>query len=120
MTTAPRTLAGRETRAAEQPDEADGAGKLERRRLSRCYADNSEVAAREAMWRRDAGGLTWFAKGVSASDARRAIPLDLLVYDAVGVVVTLQVVLSGVLNVLGLGHRRGVPLLCHWVGLRFV
>ena len=45
--------------------------------------------------------LTWFAKGVNASDARRAILLDLLVYDAIGVVVTLQVVLSGVLNVLG-------------------
>jgi hypothetical protein len=45
--------------------------------------------------------LTWFAKGVSASDAKRAILLDLLVYDAIGVVVTLQVVLSGVLNVLG-------------------
>ncbi len=47
--------------------------------------------------------LTWFAKGVTASDARRAILLDLLVYDAIGVVVTLHVVLSGVLNVLGWG-----------------
>jgi hypothetical protein len=45
--------------------------------------------------------LTWFAKGVNASDARRAILLDLLVYDAIGVVVTLQVVVSGVLNALG-------------------
>jgi len=45
--------------------------------------------------------LTWFARGVSASDARRAILLDLLVYDAIGVVVTLQVVVSGVLNGLG-------------------
>ena len=47
--------------------------------------------------------LTWFAKGVSAHDARRAILLDLLVYDAIGVVITLQVVVSGVLNVLGWG-----------------
>jgi hypothetical protein len=45
--------------------------------------------------------LTWFAKGVTASDAKRAILFDLLVYDAIGVVVTLQVVLSGVLSVLG-------------------
>lgn len=47
--------------------------------------------------------LTWFAKDVKASDARGAILLDLLVYDAIGVVVTLLVVLSGVLNVLGWG-----------------
>ena len=45
--------------------------------------------------------LTWFAKDVSAADARRAILLDLLVYDAIGVIVTLLVVLSGVLNALG-------------------
>jgi hypothetical protein len=47
--------------------------------------------------------LTWFAKDVTASDARRAILLDLLVYDAIGVVVTLLVVVSGVLNSLGWG-----------------
>jgi uncharacterized sodium:solute symporter family permease YidK len=47
--------------------------------------------------------LTWFAKGVSAPDARRAILLDLLVYDAIGVVITVQVLVSGVLNVLGWG-----------------
>jgi len=47
--------------------------------------------------------LTWFAKGVKAPDARGAILLDLLVYDAIGVVVTLQVVVSGVLNALGWG-----------------
>jgi hypothetical protein len=45
--------------------------------------------------------LTWFAKDVKAPDARGPILLDLLVYDAIGVVVTLQVVGSGVLNVLG-------------------
>jgi len=45
--------------------------------------------------------LTWFAKGVKASDARRAILLDLLAYDAIGTAVTLQVVVSGVLNALG-------------------
>jgi hypothetical protein len=47
--------------------------------------------------------LTWFARDVGASDARGAILLDLLVYDAIGMVVTLQVVLTGVLNVLGWG-----------------
>ena len=45
--------------------------------------------------------LTWLAKGVTASDARRAILLDLMVYDAIGVVITLLAVLSGVLNTLG-------------------
>jgi hypothetical protein len=45
--------------------------------------------------------LTWFAKGVKAGDARRAVLLDLLVYDAIGVVVTVQAVVSGVLNTLG-------------------
>ncbi|MBI4720612.1 MAG: hypothetical protein HY770_05230 [Chitinivibrionia bacterium] len=47
--------------------------------------------------------LTWFAKDVGASDARRAILLDLLVYDSIGVVITVAAVLSGVLNVLGWG-----------------
>ena len=47
--------------------------------------------------------LTWFAKDVKGSDARGAILLDLLVYDAIGTVITLQVVVSGVLNALGWG-----------------
>ena len=45
--------------------------------------------------------LTWFARDVGARDARKAILLDLLVYDLIGTVITLWVVLSGVLNVLG-------------------
>lgn len=45
--------------------------------------------------------LSWFAKDVKATDARGAILLDLLVYDLIGMVVTLLVVLSGVLNALG-------------------
>lgn len=45
--------------------------------------------------------LTWFAKDVRALDARGAILLDLLVYDAIGVVITVLVVISGVLNALG-------------------
>jgi len=47
--------------------------------------------------------LTWFAKDTRASDARGAILLDLLVYDAIGFLVTLLAVLSGVLNGLGWG-----------------
>ena len=47
--------------------------------------------------------LTWFARDVKAGDARRAILLDLLIYDLIGVVITFAVVLSGVLNALGWG-----------------
>lgn len=47
--------------------------------------------------------LTLFARNTVASDARRAILLYLLVYDAIGVVVTLASVGTGVLNVFGLG-----------------
>lgn len=47
--------------------------------------------------------LTWFAKDVKAADARRAILIDLLIYDLIGVIVTTSVVLTGVLNVLGWG-----------------
>jgi hypothetical protein len=47
--------------------------------------------------------LTWFARGVAAHDARRAILLDLLVYDAIGVVISLAVMLGGVFNALGWG-----------------
>jgi hypothetical protein len=47
--------------------------------------------------------LTWFARRVTAHDAKGAILLDLLVYDAIGVVISLVAVLAGVLNVLGWG-----------------
>ena len=47
--------------------------------------------------------LTWFAQRTTAADARRAILLDLFVYDAIGVVITVLVTLSGVFNVLGWG-----------------
>jgi hypothetical protein len=47
--------------------------------------------------------LTWFARRVTANDAKGAILLDVLVYDAIGVVLGLYGVLSGVLNVLGWG-----------------
>ncbi len=47
--------------------------------------------------------LCWLAKDVRAGDARRAILLDLLVYDAIGVVITVAVLLAGTLNALGWG-----------------
>ena len=47
--------------------------------------------------------LTWFARNAAESDARLAILLHLFVYDAIGFVVTLLAVLSGVLNSLGWG-----------------
>ncbi len=45
--------------------------------------------------------LTWFARNSAASDSRRAIVLALCVYDAIGLIVTLIAVLSGVLGPLG-------------------
>ena len=45
--------------------------------------------------------LCWFARNAADSDARRAIILALFVYDAIGFVVSLAAVLSGVLNPLG-------------------
>jgi hypothetical protein len=45
--------------------------------------------------------LTWFARNAAASDARRVIILGLFVYDAIGFVVSLLAVLSGLLNPLG-------------------
>jgi hypothetical protein len=47
--------------------------------------------------------LTWFARGAVTSETRRPILLDLLVYDAIGFVVTTLTVLAGVLNWLGWG-----------------
>jgi hypothetical protein len=45
--------------------------------------------------------LTWFARNAEDSEARRAIVLDLFIYDAIGFVVALLVQLSGLMNVLG-------------------
>ena len=47
--------------------------------------------------------LTWYARDAGQSKARRAIILDLFLYDAVGFIVTISNVLSGVLNWLGWG-----------------
>ena len=47
--------------------------------------------------------LTWYARNAEESKARRAIILDLFVYDAIGFVVALVFTLNGTLNVLGWG-----------------
>ena len=45
--------------------------------------------------------LAWIARNSGESDARRAIIIALLVYDAVGVIVTMMAIFSGALNTLG-------------------
>jgi len=47
--------------------------------------------------------LTWFARKAEESVARRAIVLDLFVYDAIAFVAVLLIQLSGGLNLLGWG-----------------
>jgi hypothetical protein len=47
--------------------------------------------------------LTWFARNAEESVVRRAIILDLFVYDAIALVATLLIQLSGGLNLLGWG-----------------
>jgi hypothetical protein len=45
--------------------------------------------------------LTWYARNASDSRARRAIVLDLFIYDGIGAVVTLIAQLNGLFNALG-------------------
>ncbi len=47
--------------------------------------------------------LTWFARNAEDSVARRAIIINLFVYDAVAFIAMLILQLSGVMNVLGWG-----------------
>lgn len=47
--------------------------------------------------------LTWFARNIEKSVARKAIILHLFVYDAIALIVTLSIQLSGGLNILGWG-----------------
>ena len=47
--------------------------------------------------------LAWYARSAEKSVARRAIMLDLFVYDGIALVVTLIIQLSGGLNTLGWG-----------------
>lgn len=61
--------------------------------------------------------LTWLAKDVGALNAKRAILLDLLVYDGIGVIITVAAVLTGVLNALGWGIVAVYLLFAAWSGL---
>jgi hypothetical protein len=47
--------------------------------------------------------LTWFARDTEKSIARKAIMLHLFVYDAIALIATLAIQLSGGLNVFGWG-----------------
>jgi len=47
--------------------------------------------------------LTWIARNAEDSVARRAIIWDLFIYDAIALIVTLAIQLSGGLNMLGWG-----------------
>jgi len=47
--------------------------------------------------------LTWLARNAEESPARRAIIWNLFIYDAIALVVTLVILLSGGLNFLGWG-----------------
>ena len=47
--------------------------------------------------------LTWFAREAGESAARRAIILDLFIYDGIALIVTSYNVFTGVLNWLGWG-----------------
>ena len=55
--------------------------------------------------------LTWYARNAAESQSRRAIILDLFIYDAIGVVITLIATLSGVLKLAWLGSGGPVPVL---------
>jgi len=47
--------------------------------------------------------LTWFARNVEKSVARKAIIIHLFVYDAIALIFTLFIQLTGGLNMLGWG-----------------
>jgi len=47
--------------------------------------------------------LTWYARSAAESQSRRAIILDLFVYDAIGVVISLLALYQGLFNPLGWG-----------------
>ena len=61
--------------------------------------------------------LMWFAKDVTAVDARRAILLYLFVYDAIGVIITVAAIISKTLNALGWGVVVVYLLFAVWSGI---
>ena len=61
--------------------------------------------------------LAWLAKDVGAFNARRAILLDLFVYDGIGVIITVAAIRAGVLGALGWGVVAVYLLFAAWSGL---
>lgn len=61
--------------------------------------------------------LMYLARNIAASDAKRAILIDLLVYDAIGVVITVVAIQSQVLNELGWGIVAVYLLFAVWSGI---
>ena len=61
--------------------------------------------------------LTYLARNIAASDAKRAILVDLLVYDAIGVIITMLAIFSQVLIALGWGVVAVYVLFTVWAGL---
>ncbi len=47
--------------------------------------------------------LTWYARNAAESQARRAIILDLFIYDGIGVVISVLALYQGLFNPLGWG-----------------
>lgn len=47
--------------------------------------------------------LTWFARNSQKSSARKAIIIHLFIYDAIALIATLIIMITGGLNILGLG-----------------
>jgi hypothetical protein len=47
--------------------------------------------------------LTWYARDANESKARRALILDMFVYDAIGLIVAINAIITGVLNLMGWG-----------------
>lgn len=47
--------------------------------------------------------LTWYARNAAESQSRRAIILDLFIYDAIGVVISVLALIQGLFNPLGWG-----------------
>ncbi len=47
--------------------------------------------------------MTWYARRAAESQARRAIVLNLFIYDAIGVVISIIAISKGMFNLLGWG-----------------
>ena len=61
--------------------------------------------------------LTYLARNISTAEARRAILVALLVYNAIGVIITVVAILSQVFNPLGWGIVAVYLLFAVWAGV---